>query len=100
MITGVCKLLDRSRNRRALEENHVWYTCTGVGWTDATRRQKQLGKPPWPSAPPGYGVITGKHCTRVSTSGSIRRLLALAYRTEIHSKPRRTVSASTILEGL
>ena len=30
--------------------------------------------------PPGYGVITGKHCPCVSTSGSIRRLLVLAYR--------------------
>ena len=41
--------------------------------------------------PPGYGVITGKHCTHVSTSGSIRRLLVVAYRTEINayiSKPR------------
>ena len=29
------------------------------------RRQRRLGEPPWPLAAPGYGVITGKHCTRV-----------------------------------
>ena len=39
--------------------------------------------------PPSYGVLTGQHCTRVSTSGSIRKLLVLAYRNEINISRNR-----------
>ena len=54
----------------------------------ATRRQRRL-------------VITGKHCTHVSTSGSIRRLLVLAYTTEVngYNYIETKVSACMIHEG-